>query len=193
MRIGLIADTHVPYRAPRIPESALAGLRGVDAILHAGDVDEPDALTPLTAIAPTYAVRGNFHLLDRSAGGATFPHDLSLVLANRQIVVTHGHDLGVRSWIYKGWFLLRKLAGQHDFPKYDRAIATHLLRRFPAADVIVFGHTHRFYMARWGETLLVNPGAALEKEYFNWPAAPSVALLILESGSVPRVEHIPLC
>ena len=53
-RIGLIADTHGLLR----PE-ALEALRGVDHIIHAGDVGSPEVLEGLQAIAPVTAVRGN--------------------------------------------------------------------------------------------------------------------------------------
>jgi len=52
--VGVISDTHGLVR----PE-ALARLRGVDLIVHAGDVGHPDVLRALGAIAPVVAVRGN--------------------------------------------------------------------------------------------------------------------------------------
>ena len=50
----MISDTHGLVR----PE-ALAALRGVDRIVHAGDVGAPDVLAALSALAPLTAVRGN--------------------------------------------------------------------------------------------------------------------------------------
>jgi uncharacterized protein len=52
--IGVISDTHGLLR----PE-ALAALRGVDHILHAGDVGDPSILDALRGIAPVTAIRGN--------------------------------------------------------------------------------------------------------------------------------------
>jgi len=52
--IGVISDTHGLLR----PE-ALAALRGVDRIIHAGDIGAPDVLEALAALAPVTAVRGN--------------------------------------------------------------------------------------------------------------------------------------
>jgi hypothetical protein len=54
MRIGLISDTHGLLR----PE-AKAFLSGCDAIVHAGDIGDPDILTELRMLAPVTAVRGN--------------------------------------------------------------------------------------------------------------------------------------
>lgn len=53
-RVGIISDTHGLVR----PE-AVAALRGVDAILHAGDIGQPEVLAELRALAPLTAVRGN--------------------------------------------------------------------------------------------------------------------------------------
>lgn len=53
-RIGVISDTHGLLR----PE-AIAALRGVDRILHAGDVGSAEVLEQLARLAPVTAVRGN--------------------------------------------------------------------------------------------------------------------------------------
>lgn len=53
-RIGLISDTHGLLR----PE-AVKKLSGVEHIIHAGDVGDPNILNALQAIAPITAVRGN--------------------------------------------------------------------------------------------------------------------------------------
>ena len=52
--VGVISDTHGLLR----PE-AVAALRGVDRIVHAGDIGSADILRLLAAIAPVTAVRGN--------------------------------------------------------------------------------------------------------------------------------------
>lgn len=52
--IGVISDTHGLFR----PE-AVAALRGVDLILHAGDIGSAEVLETLQGMAPVVAVRGN--------------------------------------------------------------------------------------------------------------------------------------
>lgn len=52
--IGIISDTHGLVR----PE-AVEALKGVDLILHAGDVGDQEVLETLKGIAPVVAVRGN--------------------------------------------------------------------------------------------------------------------------------------
>ena len=54
MLIGLIADTH-GYLDPRVPPV----LKGVDLILHAGDIGAEGVLAALERIAPVTAVAGN--------------------------------------------------------------------------------------------------------------------------------------
>lgn len=54
MRLGVISDTHGLLR----PE-ALRALRGVDHILHAGDIGNADVLAGLRQLAPLTAVCGN--------------------------------------------------------------------------------------------------------------------------------------
>ena len=190
MRLGLIADTHIPYRASEIPAPVLQALAGVDLILHAGDVDEPWALDVLRELAPVYAVRGNYHVFDRSSGGASLPESVELDVAGFHIGMTHGHKIGLTTWFWKVYMLLQNIRGRWTLPTYDRVLSRTLVRRFPQADIIVFGHTHRFYQAYWGKTLLINPGAALRTAYFNAPHVPSLAHLILEPGKPPEVIRI---
>jgi putative phosphoesterase len=54
LRIGLISDTHGLLRP-----QAKAFLRGVDRIVHGGDIGDERILAELAMIAPVTAVRGN--------------------------------------------------------------------------------------------------------------------------------------
>lgn len=192
MLIGVLADTHVPYRMPEIPEPVVAALRGVDLILHAGDVDEPWALEPLAALAPVHAVRGNYHILDRSAAGASLPRVVELDVAGKRIALEHGYDIGPTALLWKAWSLARQLKGHWEFPRYDASIARCLLKRYPTADIIIFGHTHRFYTQQWGKTLILNPGAALRTSYLGAPFTPSVVHLSLLPETPPQITRIQL-
>lgn len=53
-KIGIISDTHGLLRS-QVAEA----LKGCEAILHGGDINNADILDQLNKIAPTYAVRGN--------------------------------------------------------------------------------------------------------------------------------------
>jgi putative phosphoesterase len=69
--------------------STLAGprvLRGVDAIVHAGDVGGLNVLEGLSALAPVYAVQGNN---DVPLGGLGLPEVLDIELAGASLHVVH--------------------------------------------------------------------------------------------------------
>ncbi len=83
--VGLIADTHGLLR----PE-ALRLLEGSDAIVHAGDVGDPDILAALGRLAPVTVVRGNVDTADWAAG-LPLTAELALGDARRLFVL---HDVG---------------------------------------------------------------------------------------------------
>ncbi len=82
--IGLISDTHGLLR----PE-ALAALRGVDQIIHAGDAGTLMVLAALSAIAPVSAVRGNVDVGSWSQGLPT-----TRVVEAEGLLIYVLHDLG---------------------------------------------------------------------------------------------------
>ena len=82
--VGLISDTHGLVR----PE-VFDALKGVDQILHAGDVGE-GVLVELQAIAPIRAVFGNTD----EPGTPGLVDSLQLELGGLSIHVSHGHELG---------------------------------------------------------------------------------------------------
>jgi putative phosphoesterase len=79
--VGVIADTHGLVR----PE-ALAALRGVDRILHAGDIGGPEVLRALEAVAPVTAVRGNN---DRGPWAETIAETEAVEVAGAWLYVLH--------------------------------------------------------------------------------------------------------
>ena len=73
MRIGLISDTHIPEARPELWPQVFDAFRGVDLILHAGDVHELRVIDELEAVAPIYVARGNGD--DGSGGRPALPDD----------------------------------------------------------------------------------------------------------------------
>jgi putative phosphoesterase len=84
MRIGLISDTHGQMR-----DSALKALRGVELILHAGDVGNRSVLDALRGLAPVYAVYGNVDARD-----GTLVDSVDTEVDGVRIHMSHGHELG---------------------------------------------------------------------------------------------------
>ncbi|WP_246849587.1 metallophosphoesterase family protein [Rubellimicrobium arenae] len=79
--IGIISDTHGLLR----PE-ALEPLRGVDHIIHAGDIGAPEIIATLHGLAPTTAIRGN---IDKAAWAQLYPASTTLRLGGLGIHVVH--------------------------------------------------------------------------------------------------------
>jgi putative phosphoesterase len=88
MRIGVISDTHGLLR----PE-ALEALRGVEHILHAGDVGDPVILDNLRELAPVTAIRGN---IDGFGLCAQLPATEFVELAGKFVYLVHAiEDLDI--------------------------------------------------------------------------------------------------
>lgn len=149
MRIGVISDTHMPLKGKDLPPFVYDAFRGVDKILHAGDINDWFVLRQLKSIAPTIAVAGNTDLPSmRAILGEKSLHEF----LGFKIGLVHGH-----------W-------GRGNTTP-ERALNT-----FPTADVIVFGHSHQPYYRFHGRQLLLNPGSACDPR--SQPRA-SVAILHL--------------
>jgi hypothetical protein len=84
MRIGVISDTHGLLR----PE-AVDALKGVDHIIHAGDIGSQRVLEELLKIAPLDAVWGN---VDEGRWVRTIPRDKILKLGPLRLYVIHDLD-----------------------------------------------------------------------------------------------------
>jgi len=124
-------------------------LAGVELILHAGDVGGDEILTELALIAPVRAVYGNTDAPGQPALSAT----IEVAIAGVSIHVSHGHEVGAPT------------------PR-------KLLERY-AADVVVYGHTHRPLITRAADRLVLNPGAAGPRRF---DITPSVARLTITDG-----------
>jgi len=80
-KIGVVSDTHGLLR----PEVAPA-LKGVDQILHLGDVGKISILDDLRKIAPATAVRGN---VDRDGACAKLPETDVVLIGGHYIYMLH--------------------------------------------------------------------------------------------------------
>lgn len=163
IRLGLIADTHWPTRIPKLPYVAIENaFRNVDAILHAGDIEDGEVLDHLSGIAPTSAVRGD----DDQLG---LPLKRVLKFGDVRVGLIHGH----RHPLVEGYFRLQRRLGKM------YAGSRHLLENLPSqfagdnVDVIVFGHLHAPMVIERDGLLMVNPGAvyAMNLESALWQLA----------------------
>ena len=79
--IGVISDTHGLVR----PE-AMAALKGVELIIHGGDIGKAEVLQSLRLIAPVCAIRGNN---DRDSWAKKLPDVLQLQINGVKFQVIH--------------------------------------------------------------------------------------------------------
>ncbi|CCH76788.1 conserved hypothetical protein [Nostocoides japonicum T1-X7] len=136
MDVAILSDTHSPRFWKACPPRVAAALEGVDLILHAGDVCRAETLEELAAYAPVLVALGNNDGPDVAAWGA------------QEVVETTLDGL--------------RVAMVHDSgPAAGRG--RRLRRRFPDADLVVFGHSH----IPWDETHAgqrhVNPGSPTDR------------------------------
>ena len=82
--IGLISDTHGLLR-PEVHDA----LKGVELILHGGDVGGEEILHELRTIAPTLAVRGN-----TDAPAPYLESEIVREIGGLTVHVSHGHEIG---------------------------------------------------------------------------------------------------
>ena len=138
MRIGLIADTHMPGSIEALWPQAYDAFRGVDVILHAGDLHTLDVVDELSQLAPTYVARGN---------------------GDHGIVDERLRD----SWALN--FEGLTIGMIHRFPSPERKseefIADYVERHFGdfRPDIMVYGHTHLEGVYKVGGMLCINPGS----------------------------------
>lgn len=81
MKIGVVSDTHGLLRPQVLP-----ALRGVESILHLGDVGHPHILDALAEFAPVTAVRGN---IDREGRCGRLPETEVLLLEGACLYLLH--------------------------------------------------------------------------------------------------------
>nr|WP_235854918.1 metallophosphoesterase family protein [Nonomuraea aridisoli] len=154
-----LSDTHAPRRWRSCPPRVAEHLRDADVILHAGDVCVPSVLAELAAYAPVHVVKGNNDGPDVEA-----PETLELTLGGLRVGMIH--DSG---------------------PAKGRP--ARLRRRFPHADLVVFGHSH-IPLDESGEGLRIfNPGSPTDRR--RQPHG-TIGLLTIEEGVLVRAEIVPV-
>ncbi len=150
MLLGVVSDTH-GYLDPRVIEL----LRGVDHILHAGDIGDASIIEDLSCIAPVTTVRGNN---DKTGPASLFPDEVTLELGGRTVYLTH----------------------QVKVPKGPQDPAN---KRYSDAgiDVVVYGHSHIAFQTTLGPVLFFNPGAAGKRRF---KVVPSLGTLELTRDTI---------
>ena len=125
MKIGLISDTH-GFLDPRVAWI----FKGVEHILHAGDIGSASIIVELERVAPVTAVLGN------TDGGLAFRETELVRLAGRKFLLHHIVDP----------------RAPHE------ALARRI--ELEAPGVVVYGHSHKAHTEAVGRITYLNPGYA---------------------------------
>ena len=153
MKVGVISDTHNPSVGAEPPAEVVAAFRGVDVILHAGDIYQPVCLDWLEKIAPVYAVE--------LGADAHFREDVRVVDKAR-VVQLEGHNIGIiHDLLVPG--MAQEVTEFSPLAKHfpqDADLSTALETVFDATvDIVIFGHTHYAVVEEFQDILMVNPGS----------------------------------
>ena len=172
MKIGLIADSHIPEAMPELPSQVRTVFKGMDLILHAGDLHCIEVLDWLEEIAPVLACRGNGD--EGSGGRAVVPDDPRL----HETAVTQcaGYTLG----------LVHDVLDPNECPQWpiQRTMDQYFDRR---PDIIVCGHTHVERIRRYDDVLVINPGSPTYPHNYSAQLG-TVGVMKLEENRVGSVE-----
>jgi uncharacterized protein len=157
--IAVLADTHMPKGRRALPEECVARIREAEALIHAGDFSAATVLAELRELCPVVlGVHGN---VDDVELRRELPEALEVEVGDRTLAVVH--DAGPRQG------RLRRLRA-----------------RFPAADAVVFGHSHLPLHEEEGGFQIFNPGSPTERR-----RAPQASMGLLHPGPAGlRFEHV---
>ena len=174
MRIGLLADTHIPLAEKALPPEVLEAFQGVDLILHAGDIYIPSVLDDLERIAPVLAARGDDDY------GATLTDERVkekhiLKLEGKTLWLVHERPYAPMSpsWLPFWW-------QSSTYPEQNKD---------GKPDIIVFGHEHRTAVQHSDGVLFVSPGSPTFLHYYQ--GLGTIGILHINSGEV-EARIVPL-
>ena len=162
MRVVVLSDTHSPRFWKGLPPAVAQHLDGADLILHAGDVCTAHVLEELSGLAPLQVVLGNNDRPEVADWGA--PETLELDLGG--VAVAMIHDSG-------------QAAGR----------VGRMRRRFPAADLVVFGHSHIPMDLAEDGLRVFNPGSPTDKRRQPYG---TLGLLTIDDARLVGAEIVPL-
>ncbi|GAA1342510.1 metallophosphoesterase [Catellatospora bangladeshensis] len=162
MKVVVLSDTHAPRRWKGCPPAVAEHLRGADLVLHAGDVCVPSVLDELRRYAPVVAVAGNNDGPEVTAWGA--PETVEVDLAGLRVAMIH--DSG---------------------PAKGRT--ARMRRRFPTADLVVFGHSHIPLDETGDGVRIFNPGSPTDRR--RQPHG-TVGLLDIRAGRLVEARIVPV-
>ena len=155
MRVGVLADTHIPSRARAIPQAVLDAFRVVDLIVHAGDLATGQVLTALRRLAPVHAVYGN---VDEPELKRILPRRLVVAVDDARLAIIHGDSTFLPA---------------HEIAR--RAFGTDEIA------CVIYGHSHMPECVTEDGVLYFNPGSPTDRRK---AVRCSYGILSVEQGRV---------
>jgi uncharacterized protein len=162
LTVVVLADTHAPRRWKTCPPGVARHLRRAGLILHAGDVCTAAVLDELAGYAPVRAVLGNNDGPDVAAWGAPEVAEFDL----DGLGVAMLHDSG-------------QAAGR----------LRRMRRRFPAAGLVVFGHSHIPLDESADGLRIFNPGSPTDRR--RQPRG-TLGVLEIDDGRLATARILPV-
>ncbi|MBA3262613.1 MAG: metallophosphoesterase family protein [Thermoleophilaceae bacterium] len=138
MLVAVIADTHLPRGARRLPDACVERIAAADLLLHAGDFITAEVVRELEAIGPPLVgVHGN---VDSSEVRRLLPAERAVGVEDARIAMVH--DAGPSAG------RLRRIR----------------LRFADVADAVLFGHSHLPLHEQAADGFQIfNPGSPTER------------------------------
>jgi uncharacterized protein len=135
-KIVVLSDTHIPLQAAKIPPQVLAQIKDADLVIHAGDHQTIEVVDELERYGNYVGVCGNKD-----------SDDVADKLPQKAIININNHGTEFKIGVTHGSGTPEGLAERIPYFFEDKL------------DCIVFGHSHKPFNEKIGDTLLFNPGS----------------------------------
>jgi len=143
MRIGVIADTHLSGGNNSLPQKIIEDFKGVDMVIHAGDLGSLDVLDQLKSLcADVRAVWGNMD-----------PDEVRNALAEKEVIQAGRYKIG--------------LTHGRGSPNGLIEMVTEVFKT-EKVDLIIFGHSHSAVNTKEGGIIYFNPGSPTDKMFATY-------------------------
>lgn len=140
MRIGVVSDTHLTDKTQELPKNMLEDFKGVDMVIHAGDLVDFSVVERLKKVCPkVIAVYGNMD-----------PPEVRSRLAEKEIVNAGKFKIGV----FHGYGAAANLID----------LLTEVFKN-DKVDIVIFGHSHSGLNHEKNGVIFFNPGSPTDKIY----------------------------
>ena len=149
-KIGVISDTHSAGSGRDLPMKILEALKGVDMILHCGDLECLGVLDYLEEVAPLLAVRGYEDPVEEGE---------RLALTTR-VVKVEGVSIGMIHDIQWPGPKIQTSPDGADLILPEANGREIMARKFKEpVDIVLYGDTHEEIVSYWDGIMIMNPGS----------------------------------